>query len=122
MLTKRLSVERYAEYFDITEEELNKSLKELGYQTRNISPKNSGWEWILTPKGRRHGRMSCNPFRRVILWDFHAYIAARSLMGKKARKYMYCARCQTYLNHQQGFSFEHAKWKCVKCGYVNDTV
>ena len=32
----------------------------------------------------------------------------------------YCDNCHAYMNNQPGFTAISGKWKCSKCGYVND--
>jgi len=102
MLEVRFSPAVYARIKnDISEKEINEGLEELGYQTRYHSGATPKQKWILTSKGWNHGRMSRNPFRKVILWDLNAYLKVRIHILKKARKYPDCKNCQAYLNFQK---------------------
>ena len=121
MKRTRASVKRWTECFDITEEEFNNALVELGYQVRNTSSVNPRRQWLVTRKGREYCRMSLNPFRRVILWDMRAHMAISNLLGRKERGSMYCEKCYMHLNMQPGFNFDHSKWICTRCGHGNDT-
>lgn len=75
---------------------------------------------LYKPRGARHSRMSCSPFKRVIRWDFDAFFQALNLKGKKSGEFHYCDKCGDYLSDQHGFEFSMKKWVCKKCGYVNE--
>jgi len=119
----RVTVEEWAGTVSVSPEEYNELLGELGYQTK-VVPKIEGGDvkWSLTEKGLKHIKMSKNPFKREILWDFDTHFQVHKLIGEKKQTYMFCDKCDAYLNTQPGFNFGLKKFVCEKCGHVNDTV
>lgn len=129
--------ERWAKTMGIAEEEYNGLLEELGYLVRVTGDPASkeglvcverengqNIKWTLTGKGWKHARLSRNPFKcsKVLLWDFDSYFQAHKRLGKKRGTYIFCDKCDAYLNMQSGFNFALKKFVCEKCGHVNDTV
>lgn len=119
----RVSVDKWAKTLSMSPDEYNELLGELGYQTK-VKSQESGRpaKWSLTEKGLKHIKVSKNPFNRVILWDLDAHFQVHKLVGKKTQTYMFCDKCDAYLNTQSGFNFGLKKFVCEKCGHINDTV
>ena len=119
----RVSVDKWAKPLSMNPDEYNELLGELGYHTK-VKSQESGRpaKWSLTEKGLKHIKVSKNPFNRVILWDFDAHFQVHKLVGKKKQTYMFCDKCDAYLNTQSGFNFGLKKFVCEKCGHINDTV
>lgn len=119
----RVSVDKWAKTLSMNPDEYNELLGELGYHTK-VKSQESGRpaKWSLTEKGLKHIKVSKNPFNRVILWDFDAHFQVHKLVGKKTQTYMFCDKCDAYLNTQSGFNFGLKKFVCEKCGHINDTV
>ena len=113
-----LPASKWSQTFNFTESEFNECLEELGLQKR--VPVKGSMRFDVTGRGARHSRMSRNPFRRVILWDFDAFFQALKLKGKKSGEFHYCDKCGDYLSDQHGFEFSMKKWVCKKCGFVNE--
>lgn len=137
MVKIKASAEQWAKTMSLTESEYNELLEELGYLIRvegNPAPKNGlvcietgkGQisKWNLTEKGWKHVKLSRNPFKRprVLLWDFDSHFQVHKRLGKKRGTYIFCDKCDAYLNTQSGFNFSLKKFVCEKCGHVNDTV
>ena len=97
----RVSVDKWAKTLSISPDEYNELLGELGYQTK-VRSQASGksMKWSLTEKGFKHIKMSKNPFSRVVLWDFDTHFQVHKLVGKKTQTYMFCDKCDAYLNTQ----------------------
>ena len=112
-----LPASRWSQAFNFTEKEFNDVLAELGLQRSVVSGGKQVWR--ITERGMQHSRMSRNPFKRVILWDFDAFFQAVKVKGKKSGEYFYCEKCGDYLSSQHGFEFGMKKWVCKKCGEVN---
>ncbi|MBR4058662.1 MAG: Sec23/Sec24 zinc finger-containing protein [Lachnospiraceae bacterium] len=100
------------------------NLLDLVYHLQKVRSQASGkpMKWSLTEKGFKHIKMSKNPFSRVILWDFDTHFQVHKLVGKKTQTYMFCDKCDAYLNTQPGFNFGLKKFVCEKCGHINDTL
>lgn len=114
---KKVSVAKWAQTRDISIEEINNCLEELGYQVQATGKGRTKWK--LTEKGQRYARFSVNPLSRQILWDIDAFFDVLKLQGKKTREYFYCDECNAYLGYQYGFEPNMNKWVCKKCGCVN---
>lgn len=115
----RASVDKWARIVSVTPEEYNELLGELGFQTKEVSGSTGKRSWNVTAKGSRHTRMSKNPFKKELLWDFDAHYEVHKLLGKRTQRYLFCEKCDTYLNVQPGFDFRLKKFTCLRCGHVN---
>lgn len=117
---KMMSVERCAKSIGISEEDFNEYLKKLKYQIQVLDDsKDMKTIWYMTERGRKHGRVSFNPFNREPLWDIDALFAVMKIRGKITREYFYCDDCGAFLGRQSGFDLSMQKWVCKKCGLVN---
>lgn len=117
---KMATVERWARVMNITPVDFNEYLKKLNYQVEVKRGADGAHRvWHITEKGKQHGRVSKNPFKRILLWDFDAAFAVRKIRGKITRTCFYCDECEMYLPMQSGFDFTMQKWVCKRCGYVN---
>ncbi len=117
---KMATAERWAKSINISTDEFNEYLKKLNYQVWV----DEGFDkekmvWHITEKGRKHGRISRNPFKRIVLWDFDAAFAVVKVKGKVTKEYFYCDECDMYLPMQSGFDFSMQRWVCKRCGHVN---
>lgn len=117
---QKFSPAKWAEKDDISEQELNQCLEELGYQIRlKDSGEKGQWVWMPTQKGRTHCRRSFNPFKSQLLWDTEVFLEAHRLWGRKSGNHFFCQGCKVYLNGQPGFDAAPGIWKCQKCGQMN---
>ena len=115
-----VSAEKWAKTLGISEDEYNKLLMELGYLANNNSEtKTPNSRWEVTDKGWKHIKLSKNLFKRTLLWDVDTHFQVHKLLGKKRRTYIFCDKCDAYLNKQTGFDTEVEKIICEKCGHIN---
>ena len=96
----------WANMIDITMNEFNENLAELGYQTKNSDDQN----WLRTPKGVEHSERFCGR----IVWDMDAFFDVLKLHGKKTRAFFYCEKCGTYNKVEEDERFNYI---CKACGY-----
>lgn len=115
-----VSAEKWAKTLGISEDEYNNLLMELGYLVNNNSEtKTPNSRWVVTDKGWKHVKLSKSLFKRTLLWDFDTHFQVHKLLGKKRRTYIFCDKCDAYLNKQIGFNPEDEKIICKKCGHIN---
>ena len=96
----------WANMMDVTVEEFNQNLAELGYQSKD----SENQKWLRTPKGIEHSEQFCGR----ILWDMDAFFDALKLQGKKTGEFFYCEKCGSYnkVEKEEKFNFI-----CKACGY-----
>jgi len=117
---KPLSSGDCAKTRDLTEQEVNQHLEELGYLTPDTTKLNRKQpRWILTEAGEKQVIKKGILFRRQLLWSIDAFFEVIKLHGKRTHQYYYCDGCSSYLRTQEGFEMVLPKWKCTKCGYEN---
>lgn len=96
----------WANMIDITMNEFNENLAELGYQTKNPDDQS----WLRTPKGTEHSERFCGR----ILWDMDAFFDVLKLQGKKTGQFFYCEKCGSYNKVEEDEKFNFI---CKACGY-----
>ncbi len=78
----------WANSLDITEQEFNRHLVELGYYMQM----ENGKRLQRTPKGVKHS----TDFFGKIRWDINVVYDVVKLIGRKTGKYFYCEKCSAY--------------------------
>ena len=86
---KMATVERWARTMDITPEDFNEYLEKLNYQVE-VKNGTDGTHriWHITEKGKQYGRVSRNPLKRALVWNFDAAFAVKKVNGKHLFKSM----------------------------------
>ena len=101
----------WANSMDITENEFNNYLMDLGYQVKRDDTK----PWGRTSKGEEHSKKI---FRKTY-WDLDAFFDVVKRRGIVTRTYFYCEKCGVY-NRILDEEKQDIQYSCHVCGAVTN--
>lgn len=101
----------WANSMDITEQEFNSYLLDLGYQVKQDNTK----VWERTLKGEEHSRK----ILRKIYWDMDAFFDVLKRRGIVTRTYFYCEKCGVY-NQILDEEKQGDRYSCHVCGEMTE--
>ncbi len=117
---EKLTALKWAMLANISEEDYNGYLAELGYQEKGARDY-VHTAWTLTEEGEKHGEYGDDAFSKEILWDLESHREVIKLCGIKTGMYKCCANCKEHYHIDRlQIDEETGKWVCEKCETVNE--